>query len=256
MKVLHLKKTSYCIVMFFILWQGFSQSVNRLEKANSLYIKAKFEQAIKIYENILKTSPNKESVSIYYNLGNAYYKQDNIAKSIYYYEKALQIDPSDEDCLYNLKLANKKKIDVISEIPKNFWYNIKDKVFGNKTQDQWAWNSVIYMLLFCVAFLSYFFIKNSKIKRYSLSIAILFILLCVNSIVFGYISNQQSKHQYAIIKKAAVEITAEPNAQGNVLFELHEGTKIEILERINNWQRIKISDGKVGWISSENTMTL
>ena len=234
-----------------------AQENNRLQTATNWYQKAKFEKAAKAYEKILNDTPNQISASIYYNLGNCYYKLDKIGKSIFYYEKALQIKPNDADTLHNLSLANQKKVDVIKQVPQGFWQSTIDRFFGKSTSNTWANYSIGLMIGFVMCFLIYYHISISVVKRWSLGLAVLCLLCCFLSLCLGYITQQtREKQHYAIITSAATSVTTDPNIQGNVLFELHEGTKVILLQNVNNWCEIKLSDGKIGWVSKEALQAL
>lgn len=216
-------------------------------KANQLYKSAKFEEAAKVYESIEKQG--LQSADLYYNIGNCYYKLSKVAPSIYYYEKALKLNPGHSDALSNLTFAKRMTIDIVEELPKTFLQRFSINIIQKFSFDTWAIFAVIASFLTAIFFLVYYFSTTSKLKLvlFNASILAFFIVLVCG---FFAIKNYETikNTRVAVIFSAAVDVKNAPTIDGEEVFELHEGTKVYILDELDNWVKIKLADGKEGWM--------
>ncbi len=249
-----MKKLIY-ILTLLLSFGAISQNDILFKEANALYNEGKHYEAIDKYETILKSGVH--SAELYFNLGNANYKLNNVAPSVYYYEKALQLAPKDKEIQNNLVFANNMTIDAIEEVPEvgvSKFFNKVINVFGF---DGWAKLTIVLMLLFVGLFIMYYFAFATQRKRLSFigSIAALFLMLL--SLTFAFQKyNMAKKDQPAIVFSQEAKVKSEPNNRSAEAFILHEGTKVQILDTINNWKRIKLVDGKTGWIPSDDIKAL
>jgi tetratricopeptide (TPR) repeat protein len=241
------------LILFVLLlssFSGFSQNESLFEKANTAYQNGKYQEAVEGYESILESG--ETSAELYYNLGNAHYKLNNVAPSIYYFEKALQLAPDDKDVQNNIAFARNMAIDDIEEVEQTGigqWLNGLTSIFNFTT---WAILAVVFSALFVVLFLFYYFSYKAQSKRLFFGAAMLSLLLCIVSIIFGF--QQQAyiqNNQYAIIFSEEVEVRDEPNLRGDASFELHEGTRARVLEDFQEWSRIELANGAQGWVRSK-----
>lgn len=220
------------------------------EKGNELYKNGKYELAIKEYESVLAT--NKESVEVYYNLGNAYYKLQQTAPSIYNYEKALVLDPTNANVLNNIKFAQKQTIDEIKVIPKVGFGKLLRDFTGIYPFETWAWITVSFSVLFLLFFIGYYFSESVVIKRvffFGMFVILLLILITISAAFFekSHFDNERP----AIVFAESAPVRSEPqNASGSILI-LHEGTKVYVEETVENWKKIQLTDGSEGWIDSK-----
>ena len=142
----------------------FSQTLDSLfVTANNLYKEGNIEQAIETYRKI--ESQNKISSELYYNLGNCYYKLNKVGPSIYNYEKALQIDPLNEDVKNNLIFAKRLALDNIEEVPKSFLQKLNKNYLQKLSYNQWAIVVVIFSFLGSILFLLFYFADIPSKKR-------------------------------------------------------------------------------------------
>ncbi|CAI8232864.1 MAG: Uncharacterised protein [SAR116 cluster bacterium] len=214
--------------------------------ATDAYNKGDYKLATDYYENILKGG--YESEAIYYNLGNAYYKQNNIAKSIYFFEKALLRAPNDSDILKNLAFAKKMTIDAIPIKTPNGLGQAYGSFVKQYTLNFWSYLAIISMLVAVLSYLSFYFSNRTGLKRASFTIALVSLLVSFFSHANGLIiQDLESKNRPAIIFETSKALS-EPNQQGVLIFELHEGTKVQVLERLNEWCQIELSDGQKAWV--------
>ena len=234
-----------------------SQSNNALfNQANNLYNEGKVQDAISTYEKIIENGYH--STELYFNLGNAYYKLNQIAPSIYFYEKALLLSPNDQDAITNLSFANNMTIDAIEVIPELGLSKITNAVVNKLEFDYWAYISVGMVLLFVVLIILYYFSYSTTRKRITFLLAFTSLFLGVLSLAISFKKFDYDKNNNpAIVFAQESEVKTEPNLRSEGAFELHEGTKVQVLETYDsNWTKIKIADGKTGWISSEDIKAL
>lgn len=241
-----MKKLLYLFI-FFISLSAISQNEALFEQGKELYKNGKYQQAVDAWMKILDNG--EHSAELYFNLGNAQYKLNNIGPSVYYYEKALQLSPNDSDIKNNLAFAENARIDAIEPLPKTIfskWYHAVSGIF---TFNGWAVGAVVFSILFVLFFLLYYFSYSEKKKRLLFTSSMLSIFLLIASLTMAFLTyNDVKNDQPAIIFSEEIEIKSEPNMGSNVAFTLHEGTKVQITAQDGNWYRIALADGKDGWI--------
>ncbi len=248
-------KRAFEIFIFLIVTMAFSQDEEAFQRGNSLYNQEKYQEAIDAYKSVLDAG--KESASLYYNLGNAHYKLTNIGPSIYYYEKALKLAPYDNDIKNNLIFAQNATIDAIDVIPEGIVSRIFNRLTNAITYDNWAWFSVICVILFVVLFILYYTAYVSSRKRLFFVGSWLILFFGLFGLFFAFRQYDTiKKNQFAIIFAQETTIKSEPNLRSEEVFQLHEGTKVQVTETINNWKKIKLADGKIGWIPATDLREL
>lgn len=235
--------TLICLAIATIGW---GQDQDNFDKATTLYQKGDYTQAAGVYSSILKSG--KESSALYYNLGNTYYKLNNVPESIYYYEKALQLDPENADAKNNLIFANQMKVDAITPLPKTWVRQLSDGIVGLFSAHTWAVLSIIGVFAFVSSFLLYYFVERTALKRTFFSLMLVFLFFAVGSYTLAHFCHKQvSQTQYAILFDKTVRIFSDANAYSSEVMQLHEGTKVEIIEDAKDWVKIRLVNGKTGW---------
>ena len=225
------------------------------EEGNTFYNNGKYIEAIEKYEEILNS--DQHSSEVYFNLGNAHYKLNNIAPSIYYYEMALQLDPKDKEIKNNLYFANNMTIDAIETVPEIGISRFTRNAINTFSFEIWAYLSVIFMILFVILFMTYYFTVRTSTKRFSFVSSLTSIFLSLVLLVFAFKKDSiDKKHNPAIVFSQESLVRTDPNLSGEEAFRLHEGTKVQILDTANNWTEILLVDGKTGWIVSEDIKLL
>jgi tetratricopeptide (TPR) repeat protein len=249
-----IKKALYILILLFGTI-SIAQNETLFEQGNSLYNDGNYTEAIEKYQAILDSG--KHSAELYFNLGNAYYKLNNIAPSIYYYEKALQLAPNDTDILNNIAFARNMTIDVVDNIPE-IGFSKFVKTFTNLLSfDAWAKISVGLVILFVILFLSYYFSYTSFKKRLAFVGSLAAVVLACSALSLAFHKyNLDKNDKPAIVFAKESQIKSEPNLRSTEAFKLHEGTKVQILDTVNNWKKIKLADGKTGWIVSDDIKAL
>ncbi len=217
-------------------------------QADSAYANNDFAAAVELYEGILQNGD--ESAAIYYNLGNSYYKMDNIAKAIVNYERALLLSPGDGDIRFNLELAQSKTVDKVTPMSEMFFITWIRSLTDMQSERGWARTGIIAFLLTIVALVLYFFGKLLVLRKIGFIAAICCFLLTILANVFA--SEQKSQlvnHGNAVIMSPSVTVKSTPNEGGTDLFILHEGHKVMIKDNtMKEWKEIQLEDGNVGWV--------
>jgi len=229
---------------------NFSVFDDKFTKANNLYNDSKYEKSIEVYFEILDSGVH--SSELYYNLGNSFYKLNDIPNSILFYEKSLKLNPTDKDIINNLKMVNNAIIDDITKIPEPFFDDQLNKISNNLSYSNWGLISLIISFLFLLLFIFYFFSKEPIVKRtsFTLLLVLLFLIGITTKIsLHAYEKNHLEK--YAIIFSSKIEIKSEPNQRSENLLILHMGTKVKIIDSFNDeWVKIKLVNGQEGWINN------
>ena len=238
------------ILAILISSLGFSQNEQLFKQANDLYNKGDFEEAISKYQDIIESG--EHSASLYFNLANAHYKLNHIAPSIYYYEKALILAPNDKEILNNIAFARNMTIDAIDQTPEFGFAKFSKRVTNWLTFDNWAKLSVLLVVLFVVFYLIYYFNYGATKKRLAFIAAMTFLILACGSVALAFNNYHLVENdQPAIVFAKESQVKSEPNLRSPESFKLHEGTKVQILDTVNNWKKIKLADGKIGWIATD-----
>ena len=219
------------------------------DSANAAYAKGKYENAIKLYEQIL--AADQESSALYFNLGNAYFKSNNLGSAILNYERAKKLDPNNEDLEENLKIANQRTEDKIEAAPQLFLSQWQSGITDIMSEKEW---STLLILLFIASLLlfSVYIASQGKVLK-QLGFFGGFFVAALSVFSFFMAKSKYSNtvnSSSAIITSAAVTVTGSPTEKGTKLFILHEGTKVNITDQNEDWIEIKIANGNVGWIKS------
>ena len=242
-------------ILFFIISLSIAQNEQLFEQANGLYNQEKYSEAINLYQRILDSQ--NHSASLYFNKANAHYKLNEVAESIYNYEKALQLEPNNEDILNNLNFAKNMRIDKIDVIPTTGFSKLFNSFVNTFNFDTWAIVSIIFIILFVLLFL--FYIKTLYVnkKRLYFTLCIISFLFALFSLGLSYKQESNSKNTiYAIVFAKESEVKSEPKLNSEDSFILHAGTKVKVIDTFENWTKIKIANGSIGWLLSADIKKL
>ena len=225
-----------------------SFAVTKVE-ADSAYARGEFQQAIKDYEALLKQGA---SADLYYNLGNAYYRTENITRAVLNYERALLLSPGDRDIRFNLQIAQSKTIDKIVPESEMFFFTWYKTLVNLMSVDGWARTSLVSLALVIILLLVYLFSDRIWLRKIGFFGGFALLLLFVMSNVFAWQQKQNLLYRKgAIVITPSVTVKSTPASNGTDLFVLHEGTKVVITDgSMKGWKEIRIADGKEGWIES------
>ena len=216
-------------------------------QADSAYQQEQYQQAAKMYEQLLKGG---ESADLYYNLGNAYYRMDDITHAVLAYERALLLSPGDADVRFNLQMARSKTIDKIVPESEMFFVTWYRSLVRLMSVDAWARTAIVSLLVALLLVLVYVFAQRIWLRKVGFFGGVLFFVVFVAANVFGFQQQQSLLHRTgAIIIRSAVSVKSTPSQNGTDLFILHEGTRVNIIDdSMRGWREIRVADGKSGWV--------
>jgi len=238
--------------LVFLPWNSLADgNESLLVKANALYSEGKYTEAILSYEQILQTG--QESSQLHYNLGNAYFKTDQLSLAILNYERGSLLAPGDEDIQYNLSIANELITDRIEALPEFFLNKWMKTLKVILSANSWALLSILSFSIAGIFAILFIALRKRGWRKISLAGAIAGILIAVLSLFFATQQGKQlSKRNTCIVFAPTVTIKSSPDDSGTNLFVLHEGVKLMIIDRLSGWYEIKLADGNVGWIPTES----
>lgn len=226
------------------------EGLARIQSANEAYQQGLFNDALEQYIGVYEAGFT--SSSLCYNLGNTYYKLNRIPESILFYERALLLSPSDQDIRHNLTLAQGKIIDKIEAVPELFfirWWNEVRNAFG---ADGWTRMAIVLFSAFLLFLLIYLLIRKPLIKGLAFWPTLISLVLFAHAMVFSWQKSTVMKnHPYAIVFQPTVTVKSSPDAGSVDLFVIHEGTKVSIRDRIEDWVEIRIASGNRGWMKEK-----
>ena len=243
------KASGFSFVLMILMLMPLSVNAITKQNADDEYAKGNYQQAIKDYQEILKTGVSSE---IYYNLGNAYYRTDNITQALLAYERALQLSPGDNDIRFNLQYARSKTIDKITPETEMFfvtWYN---SLVNFTSVDRWANTAIVSIVMALLLILVFLFAPQMWARKSGFYGSAVFLLLFAFANLFAF----QQKHeletkQGAIVIAPTVNVKKTPAASGTDIFVIHEGTRVDITDRgMKQWRGIKLADGREGWLKT------
>lgn len=233
------------LILFFLNTQSQVEVV--FDEGNALYNQGNYAEAIEKYTSIINNG--SESAELYYNLGNAYYKINDIANSIFYFEKSLLLDPNNNETINNLLFSQNMTIDRIETVPVNQVSKFISKFTNLFDYNTWFLISILFEFLSLIVFSLYLFNKNSNTKKRYFSIGSIFLFCFIIFLILGVnLKSEYKKNNPAILFDSRISFKSEPNERSEELFLLNEGTKVNVLEKINEWSLIELSNGSKGWI--------
>jgi tetratricopeptide (TPR) repeat protein len=244
-----LKRILYLFIALVLplLSFGNDQENALFAKGNADYAKAQYKEALATYQQILDNG--YQSAGVYFNMGNASYKLDDIPSALLYYEKAHKLAPGDDDINFNLRFANLKSTDKVDEVPEFFlsrWWKGFILSFSVSALSVW---SIIFILLGSCILIIYFFTGSVSVKKTSFYGSFIFFLIGIATVfIAGSQLSYFNAHRQAIIFSGSVNIKSGPAEQSNTLFVLHDGTKVNVLDNSNGWMKIRLANGNEGWI--------
>ncbi|MCB9000063.1 MAG: tetratricopeptide repeat protein [Bacteroidales bacterium] len=220
-------------------------------EGNRLYQQGLYEESIDKYKSLVDSG--YESANLYYNLGNAYFRSNKLGKARLYYEKALKIFPADEDALANNTYLKSLLADRFEEVPMVFYKKWFKSLILSYSSNQWAYLSVFTFLMSVISALVYFFFRRAPVRKAGFYSAA--VLLFISVLSFGASWKQYRLIRYpdsAIVIDLSVNVNSSPRETGTGLFILHEGAKVWLEDKAGNWQEIRLSDGRKGWVPEES----
>ena len=243
------RKSAAIIAVLLMLLPMAANAATKAD-ADSAYVNGNYQEAIKVYESLLKQG---ESAELYYNLGNAYYRTENITRAVLNYERALLLSPGDGDIRFNLQIARSKTIDKIVPESEMFFVTWYRSLVNIMSVDGWGRMALVSLALVIVLFLVYLFSARVWVQKVGFFGGGILLVVFVFSNFFAWQQRQQLlNREGAIVVAPSVTVKSTPAQNGTDLFILHEGTKVVITDgSMKSWREIRLADGKKGWIESK-----
>lgn len=241
-----------CLFFLCLLVQGQGEESPQVlfQKANKAYRDGQFSEAVKIYEQLL--TEQWASADLYYNLGSSYLQLNRLGPAILYLERAFLQSPGDEDISHNLEVARSRLTDDISEIPPFFlscwWQNAS--LAASATL--WAILGLLLLVLGAAGLLRWMTAPSREQRKRGFLLGLPLLLLGFIPILLAFNRQQlEENSDFAILQAPEVALQAAPDEGSSVVFDLHEGTKVRILDAIGEWYKVRLPNGDQGWLPEE-----
>ena len=240
------------LIMFAMLWVFFSTTTTAAvtkSEADSMYMHGSYQQAVKAYESLLKSGKN---AAIYYNLGNAHYRSGNHVQAILAYERALRLSPGDDDIRFNLQFAQRKLVDKVPQASEMFFISAWRSLTSIFAVDTWAILAICSLALTLLLLLLFLFGSAVWMRKTGFFGAIVFLLVFLLCNMFAWQQRRRLENtSEAIVVSTEVQVKKTPSASSNNEFLIHEGTKVDILDKaMKDWRMIRLADGREGWVKT------
>lgn len=215
------------------------------------YAGGDYARAIAVYEELLATEG--EAAEVYYNLGNSYFKQGQLAHAILNYERALLLDPADDDIRFNLELAQSRTVDKITPLSELFFVRWAKDFASLQSSDGWTRWGIASFLLVLGGVALYLFAGPLAVRKVGFFVTLVCVVLCVVANLSASWQKQlRQDARWAIVMSPSVTAKSTPAHSGTDLFVCHEGLKVEIKDNtMTQWKEIRLPDGNVGWVPAE-----
>ncbi len=246
----------FFLILFFYLTNSFANPQVFFDEANKFYSDGNFKKAIELYQKILDSG--YASKNIYYNMGNAYFKSGDLVKAIVFYERAKKIS-TDPDITKNLEVAYLATVDKIQEKPvlpiMKYYHKIRNLFTVYSIKYYFGIFLLLASLMLGISLLIFNYNTLRKILRIFSGLSFIFSLFFA---MIMYDLYQIYNENFAIIDVDKTEIMSSPdkNANSVQLFDLHKGTKVKVLSKIDNWTEISISKDKTGWVENSKIIVI
>ena len=223
----------------------------QVARANKAYSAGSYSVAADLYLKVAESG--YASPELYYNMGNAFFKMNDNARAILWYERALRLDPGSEDINFNLNVANTKISDKIEPLPELFykrWFNGLVRV---SSTDTWAMMFIFMVISGLLCLVLYFASRVLILRKIGFWTASgLFILALFTFLLAWSGYNHTQSANEAIIFAPTITVKSSPDDKSTDLFVLHEGTKVQLLDNISGWYEVRIANGSVGWLPNSS----
>ncbi len=242
-----MKKTIFLLFFLLLAYLPRAGEQELLGQAKRHYIAQEYEKAAALYEQIL--AGGRESAGLYFNLGNSLFKSGDYVRAILNYERALLLDPRNEDIRFNLRIANQYIVDNPEPLPRPFFSRWWQGLASLTSPDGWARISNAAFLLLLVLLGGYLFGRTLWLKKAAFYNALAAAVILIISFTLAWQQhNLLKRHDTAILVCPRTTVKSAPAATGTDLFMIHEGLKVEITDSLDLWKEIRISDGNKGWM--------
>ncbi len=226
-----------------------------MQQGNDYYQNKQYGKAIESYTKLI--DEGYSGTSLFYNLGNSYYREGKIGYAVLYYQKALKLSPGDGDVQHNLAIANTKTVDKINTMPQFFLFQWWESLLAFFPLSGWTYLAYVFYIFLLLSIGIYFFVKNSKLQKYLFfSGSGSLLLLIITSVLLVVNLNRQLNIKNGVVVSSIVNVKVSPDATSNDAFIVHEGLKVREEDSVDNWIKIRLNDGKEGWMPKQDIRTI
>jgi len=247
------------ILLFLILSitdTSFAKNIDeQMQQASAFYRNGEFDKAIKIYEDL--RSEQYEGTSLHFNLANSYYRIGKLGYAILNYERALKISPSDDDVKHNLAFASLSTVDRIQPLPTFFLFEWWDSILASLSINGWTYVVFLFYILLMILIVAYFFAKTifqQKLILFS-GLGTLIILSITVSLLIVKINREETLIGGVVIEQS-ITVKTSPDPKSTDAFVIHEGLKVNLEDQLDEWVKIRLADGKVGWVENNSVVRI
>lgn len=250
-----MKKIFAYITLSLLSLNMFSADVDALaDSAQNYFMQTRYAEAVVLYDSICRMGYS--SSDLYYNMGNCYYRLNEIPYSVYYYEKSLMLNPSNSDAEFNLNIANRSLKQVVEVLPKPFYERWGTAVLGFMGTDAWTIFNIIMLALVLAGIALYLFMGSIALRKLGFSVAVIAFVLFILTAICAYKSSVMiTENNYAVVFEQSM-VKSSPNADAVNSFEIFEGLKVNVVDSANGMYNIRLADGKEGWIDANDVKLL
>ena len=242
-------KAIYCLIfsMFFPLALHALDRDSAMLRAEQYYQQNEFSKTIAEYKSLVEAG--WASAELYYNMGNAYFRNNDLKSAILYYERAKRLAPNDEAIRENLNLSRSLIFNRVEALPEMFLVTWGKAIRDLMTVRAWSWWSIGCFVAMLALGLLFLFVRKMSVRRFAFGMGVFCFVLCNTSLALAYLQKANiERTDEAIVFTPSVTVKSSPDDNGNNLFILHEGIKVRILDQIGDWCELRIEDGSKGWI--------
>ena len=250
-----MKKIFAYITLSLLSLNMFSADVDALaDSAQNYFMQTRYAEAVVLYDSICRMGYS--SSDLYYNMGNCYFRLNEIPYSVYYYEKSLMLNPSNSDAEFNLNIANRSLKQVVEVLPKPFYERWGTAVLGIMGTDAWTIFNIIMLALVLTGIALYLFMGSIALRKLGFSVAVIAFVLFILTAICAYKSSVMiTENNYAVVFEQSM-VKSSPNADAVNSFEIFEGLKVNVVDSANGMYNIRLADGKEGWIDANDVKLL
>jgi tetratricopeptide (TPR) repeat protein len=214
-------------------------------QANRAYSDRQYEQAIALYDSIVQDQ-GLASADLYFNLGNAHYQLQHLAPALLAYERALRLDPTHTDALFNRRLASLKVVDNIEPQPEFVLTRWWRETVSSRSAAQWGLVAMGLLWAVVAAVAVLFFVPRPQVRRVAFVSGIVLATLSVGCLMLGISRYQASQsEQYGLIMTPNAYVKNAPGGETDLLI-LHEGVKVRLLDQVDEWTQIELDGANIG----------
>ena len=247
-----MKKSLLILFLFSLAFSGYAQNNDALwSEGNTAYAEGRYTEAVAAYDSILRSG--KQSAMLYYNLGNAYFKQGKIGLALVNLYRAERLAPDNEDIKYNIKIVSTYVQDKIEQVPEFFVNRWVRTLRSTLSSNLWAAISLATLTITLIGVIVYLFGQRIGLRKVGFFCGVFGLIIFIVSFEFAIKSrNEIIKPTHAIIVNSAVAVKASPDNGSKDVFVLHEGTSVRVVRTLDKWSEITIADGNKGWLNSNS----